>query len=175
MVADAGSGGERVRVVVVNHDAGDVTLRCLDALASTEWPPEQLDVVLVDNASRDGVVEEVRRTRPDVSVIASAENEGFGRACNRGMGDLAGIDHVALINNDAVPEPDWLVPLVAALAADGELGAVSPKVLLDVASGRRGPHPGSSRHHHRHGQRGGGRRCRRGERHRGRRAVPAPR
>ena len=134
MVADAGSGGERVRVIVVNHDAGDVTLRCLDALARTEWPPDQLDVVLVDNASSDGVVEEVRRTRPDVSVIASAENEGFGRACNRGMGDLAGIDHVALINNDAVPEPDWLVPLVAALAADGELGAVSPKVLLDVAA-----------------------------------------
>ena len=74
--------------------------------------------MLVDNVSTDGVLEEVRRTRPDVTVIASAENEGFGRACNRAMADLAGVDHVALINNDAVPEPRWLAPLGDALDAD---------------------------------------------------------
>jgi GT2 family glycosyltransferase len=67
-----------------------------------------------------------------VSVIHSNENEGFGRACNRAMTDLTGVDYVALINNDAFPEPGWLAPLVGALEGDPGLGAVSPKVLLDV-------------------------------------------
>ena len=124
----------RVRVVVVNHDGGAVTLRCLDALAETKWPSDRLEVVLVDNASTDGVLEEVRRTRPAVTVIASAENEGFGRACNRAMADLSGLDYVALINNDAVPQTGWLAPLVDALDADPGLGAVCPKVLLEVAA-----------------------------------------
>src|SRR5262249_15435697 len=90
----------------------------------------QLEIVLVDNASRDGVVEQVRRAQPDVRVLASATNEGFGRACNRAMASLHGIDHIALINNDAVPDRDWLSPLVGALAEDPMLGAACPKVVL---------------------------------------------
>jgi GT2 family glycosyltransferase len=120
----------RIRVVVVNHDGGEVTLRCLDALRRTEWPADALEVVLVDNASADGVAEEVWSHRPGVRVIRSSENEGFGRACNRAMADLDGVDHIALVNNDAVPEPGWLTPLVEALEHDGTLGAVCPKVLL---------------------------------------------
>ena len=122
----------RVRVVVVTHNAREVTLRCLGALERTGWAADRLEVVLVDNASSDGVVEEVRHAHPAVTVISSSENEGFGRACNRAMQDLSAIDHVALVNNDAIPEPGWLAPLVDALEADAGLGAVSPKVLLDT-------------------------------------------
>jgi GT2 family glycosyltransferase len=120
----------RVRVIVVNYKGGAVTLRCLDALARTEWPDDAIEVVLVDNASSDGVVDSVRANRPRVRVIASDINEGFGRACNRAMQDLSGIDHVALVNDDAVPEPDWLSPLVDAVQADPSVGAACPKILL---------------------------------------------
>ena len=57
---------------------------------------------------------EVRGSHPDVRVISSTENEGFGRACNRALQDLGDIDHVALINNDATVEAGWLRPLVDA-------------------------------------------------------------
>ena len=43
-------------MVVVNHDAREVTLRCLDALAALTGRPDRLEVVLVDNASSDGLV-----------------------------------------------------------------------------------------------------------------------
>ena len=134
MASADGASLPHVRVVVVNHDGGAVTLRCLDALKATAWPADRLEVVLVDNASKDGVVEQVRRTRPEVVLIESSTNEGFGRACNRALRDLTGVDYVALINNDAMPEPGWLAPLVAALEQDGGLGAVSPKVLLAVSA-----------------------------------------
>jgi GT2 family glycosyltransferase len=117
-------------VVVVNHNGGAVTVRCLDALARTEWPPEALEVVLVDNASTDGVAAELRADGASVRVLSSDVNLGFGRACNLAMAELTDVDFVALVNNDAVPEPGWLAPLVEAVSAGADIGAACPKILL---------------------------------------------
>ncbi len=121
-----------VRAVVVNHNGGPRTLRTLESLRALDWPPTALDVVLVDNASSDGVAALVRRTRDDVRVIDAGANVGFGAGCNLGMGDLAGVDLVALVNPDAVVEPDWLRRLAERHQADPRLAAACPKVLFDV-------------------------------------------
>jgi len=124
------AGVPLVRVVVVNYGGGDLTLACLRSLQATEWPAARLDIVLVDNASHDGIADAVMRDFPAVRVVRSATNRGFSGGCNLGMTDLAETDFVALVNNDATVEPDWLAPLVAALQADASLGAACPKILL---------------------------------------------
>lgn len=120
-----------VRVVVVNFDGGDVTRRCVDALLATRYPADRLQVVVVDNASVDGFNWVLREEYPQVTLIQSDTNEGFARGCNLAMRDLDGVDHVALINNDAIVDPDWLEPLLAPMA-DPTVGAVVPKLLLNV-------------------------------------------
>src|SRR6266508_3622806 len=60
----------------------------------------------------------------------SETNRGFAGGCNLGLRDLAGIDYVALVNNDATVDPGWLAPLVDTLAADVKLGAACPKILF---------------------------------------------
>ena len=122
-----------VGVVVVNYNGGDLTLDCLRSLLGTDWPAERLHVVLVDNASADGVVARVRTEFPAVTVIESGDNRGFGAGCNLGIRALFAtkdVEHVALVNNDATVEPGWLAPLVAALDSDPELGAACPKILF---------------------------------------------
>ena len=120
-----------VRVVVVNFDGGAVTRRCVDALLVTEHPADRLEVVVVDNASVDGLNWVLREEYPQVRLIESDTNEGFARGCNLAMRDLDGVDFLALINNDAIVEPNWLAPLVARMD-DPTVGAVSPKLLLNV-------------------------------------------
>jgi GT2 family glycosyltransferase len=120
----------RVRVVVVDYNGGDLTIRCLEHLVATDHPADALDLVLVDNGSRHPVIEQVRRDFPTVRIIASPVNLGFAGGCNLGIGDLAGIDAVALVNNDATVPARWLTPLLAALAADETIGAACPKILL---------------------------------------------
>jgi GT2 family glycosyltransferase len=127
----------RVRLVVLNYNGGEMTLRCLDHLQRLDWPPERLHIVLVDNASTDGVVATLRANgaagrTPAVRVIESGGNLGFP-ANNLGLAvaDEAGIDYVGLVNNDAFVEPDWLDPLVAALDEDPGLGAACPKILFE--------------------------------------------
>jgi GT2 family glycosyltransferase len=122
----------RVRVVVLNYDGGEMTLRCLDALRRLDYPADRVEIVMVDNGSIDGIVDRVRAEYPDVRVEEPLANLGFAGGCNLGIGDPAAgmYDYVALVNNDAVPEPGWLAPLVDALEADPGLGAASSKILF---------------------------------------------
>jgi GT2 family glycosyltransferase len=122
----------RVRVVVLNYDGGEMTLRCLDALRRVEWPSANLEVVLVDNGSIDGIVDIVREDYPDVVVLEPFANLGFAGGCNLGIGDPSAgeYDYVGLLNNDAIAEAGWLTPLVDALEAEPGLGAACSKIVF---------------------------------------------
>ncbi len=120
----------RVRAVVLNYNGGDLTLECLRRLRATEWPAGRFQVVLVDNASSDGVVGRTRDEMPDVQVITSDRNLGFAGGCNLALRDLDGVDHVALVNSDVLVEPGWLAPLARALQHNPAVGAASPKILF---------------------------------------------
>lgn len=119
-----------VRVVVVSHNGGQLLERCLDQLAAVDWPAERLETVLVDNGSTDGSVERARERHPQAVVLRTPRNLGYAAGNNLALADLDGVDYVALLNNDAFVEPDWLQPLVDALEADAELGAATSKVLF---------------------------------------------
>jgi GT2 family glycosyltransferase len=119
-----------IRVVVLNYDGGELTLRSLESLERLEWPRERLELVMVDNGSRDGSVQTVRERFPGVRVIEAGRNLGFAGGNNLGLADLGDVDYVGLLNNDATVEPGWLAALVAALEADPKLGAACPKILF---------------------------------------------
>jgi GT2 family glycosyltransferase len=120
-----------VGIVVVDYNGGDRTVACVERLHQLTWPADRLRIVLVDNASTNGAAAgTVTQRWPDVDVVRSPVNLGFGGGCNLGFDRLRDATYVALVNNDALPEPDWLEPLVAALDDDARLGAATPKVLL---------------------------------------------
>src|SRR5918994_900216 len=119
----------RVRVVVLNYNGGGLVVQCLEGLGKLDWPDDRLQVVVIDNASTDGSDAVIAERFPAVRLIRSPENTGFP-ANNLALGDLDGLDYVGLVNPDSCVEPGWLRPLVAALEADEDLGAVSPRMLF---------------------------------------------
>ena len=119
-----------VGIVVVNYFGGDMTVRCLDSIAALTWPSSRLAVALIDNGSERGFLDEVRQRFPRIRAVDAGTNLGFGAACNRGFDVLRDCEYVALLNNDAIPEPGWLEPLVEVLRSDPTVGAATPKVLL---------------------------------------------
>ena len=121
-----------VRVIVLNYNGGADTIRCFEHLSNTIWPEGELELVCVDNGSTDGSIEALRASFPQVEVRALGSNSGFP-ANNVALGDLDGLRYVALVNNDAFVEPDWLAPLVETLDADPGLGAACPKLVLAPA------------------------------------------
>ena len=117
-----------VSVVIVNYRGADDTIECLAGLSTLDWPREQLQIVVVDNASGDDSVARITAAAPEVKVIAAEQNTGFAGGCNLGVRNADG-EFVAFINSDARPDPGWLTEAVAALRADRGVGAVASKVL----------------------------------------------
>ena len=120
-----------VRVIVINYDGGDVTMRCLDALHKTDWDSSRLEIVVVDNASIDGLDWKIPKIYPGVKLIKSLTNEGFARGNNLAMTDLIGVDYVALINNDTIPDKYWLSEQIKVIKTDEKIGAVGSKLLFN--------------------------------------------
>jgi GT2 family glycosyltransferase len=119
-----------VRVVIVTRDRRDLVLGCLERVYAVEWSHDRLEVVVVDNSSSDGSVEAIQERFPDVRLLPASRNLGYAAANNLALRNLSALDYAALLNNDALAEPGWLNPLVAALEADAGLGAAASKILF---------------------------------------------
>lgn len=116
---------QRASVVVVAYNAGDFLRGCIASIYSTQ--PE-VEVVLVDNASTDGAVDHVEEKFPEINVIRSARNAGFGAGNNLGVAHTQR-DFVVFLNPDTAVTSGWLETLVRPLAEDPTVGLVTPKVL----------------------------------------------
>jgi GT2 family glycosyltransferase len=120
----------RAAVVIPSWNGARFLGECLQSLASQTQPA---DVIVVDNGSTDDSAELVRTRFPEVTVLALKDNRGFAGAVNVGIAHAlrAGVDYVALLNNDAVAEPDWLASLIACAEQHPEAGTVTSKLLLE--------------------------------------------
>jgi len=118
----------KVAIVIVNWNGKDDTLKCLESLRQATYPT--LSVIVVDNGSSDGSLDEIRASFPQVCLIDAGRNLGFSGGSNLGMLRAldAGVDAVLLLNNDTVVAPDFIEPLVEILFSDESIGAVNSKV-----------------------------------------------
>lgn len=122
-----------ISALVVNHNAWHHLERCLEHLLGPSVSGIG-EVVVADNASRDGSVEAVRRRFPGVRLLSFDENLGFGAANNRAA-EVARGELLLLVNSDAWLEPGSLPALERRLRKDDSLAAVAPR--LCYPDGRR--------------------------------------
>ena len=130
-------------IIIVAADSGPSLRECVARALASSVPVE---VILVDNASRDGVPQAVDRAHANderVHVIYSRDNLGFGPAVNVGARQARG-DTLLVLNPDCMLEPDTLARMRDVLhehADAGVIGAVVCDVdgVPDPASRRRDP------------------------------------
>jgi GT2 family glycosyltransferase len=95
---------------------------------------QPFQVVVVDNGSHDGSVEMVQREFLDtpgfrLRLIVNAVNRGFCGANNQGI-EASSSEFVALLNNDAEAESDWLSALKSAFEGRPDVGMAASKILV---------------------------------------------
>lgn len=116
-----------ISVIIPNWNGGRFLAECLDSLRAQDYRPFEL--LLVDNGSTDGSDRMAAERYPECRLIPMGSNRGFAAAVNEGIRRSKG-ELVALLNNDAVAEPDWLARLAAGAAAHPEAGFFACKILL---------------------------------------------
>lgn len=116
---------KKLFVIIVTYKGQRWYERCFTSLRQSTIP---VQTVVVDNASNDGTVEYIKENFPEIHLIESKENLGFGRANNIAMRYALdhGCDYVFLLNQDAWVEPDTLERLVDIAERHSDYGIVGP-------------------------------------------------
>jgi GT2 family glycosyltransferase len=113
-------------ICIPTLQAKDLLRECLRSIyAQTRCA---FEIIVVDNASRDGTVEMLRAEFPAVRVIVNATNVGFAKAMNQALRVSQG-RYALLLNNDTVVLSNALDRLVAFADAHAEIGICGPKIL----------------------------------------------
>ena len=90
-----------VTVVIVSFNTCEVLCECLQSVYR-ESGSLRVQIIIVDNASTDGSATMIALKFPDVVLIRSEVNLGFGRANNLGFEAATG-RYIVLLNSDAFP------------------------------------------------------------------------
>ena len=89
-----------VSIVIVNYNTKDLLKQCIESVfAKTQ--DLIYEIIVVDNASSDGSQQMLKEVFPEVILVESPENLGFGRANNIGF-DYAKGRNIFLLNSDTI-------------------------------------------------------------------------
>lgn len=111
----------RVCISVLNWNNHPTTTRCLQALQNSTYT--NYEILLVDNASQDNSVEQLRRQFPHIRIIRSPENLGFAGGNELALQvalDNGRFECFWILNNDAMVLPNTLSELIAAYQQHGK-------------------------------------------------------
>lgn len=114
-------------VTIASWNTRERLRECLNSLLALS-DEARTQIIVFDNASTDGSPEMVRQCFPQVTLIASERNLGFGSAHNRAMAAGSGRYFMAL-NPDAIVKPGTLSGLVAFADAHPRAGIVGPRIV----------------------------------------------
>lgn len=109
-----------ISVVLVSFNTRDLTRECLTSLYDASVGLD-IEVLVVDNASRDGSAEMIEREFPSAKLIRSAVNLGFAGGNNLAF-PLATGRYIVLLNTDAFLEQDALRRSMAHMDAEPDTG-----------------------------------------------------
>jgi hypothetical protein len=115
-----------VSVVIVAHGAGELVRRAIRAVEHDPEPPTR-EIIVVDSGLPDGPAAWLRAERPDVQLVETGGNLGFGTANNRGIERSSG-RYVLLLNPDAFVDEGCVAELVRFLEQHPTAVAVGPRL-----------------------------------------------
>lgn len=113
-----------VTVVVVTWQGAHLLGDCLESLSAQTRPH---DVLVVDNASSDGTDDLLAERFPHVRTLHLRTNTGFAGGVAAALPHVH-TPYVALLNNDAAADPDWLDRSLAALDEHPDVVAVTARM-----------------------------------------------
>ena len=112
-------------IVIVNYKSSEQSISLIQSILETD-PLLPIEVVVVDNASKDGSADRIERHLPFSQIIRNETNEGYAKAVNKAFEQITG-DHVLLINAATV-----LLTKQCLTKALAELKQLGEKAILGV-------------------------------------------
>lgn len=122
-------------IIIVNWNGGNLLRRCVETIV-TSPPAASYEILIVDNASADDSLDQLRASESlaplianqQLRIIQNSENRGFGAANNQGFA-ATDSPFVFLLNLDTEVRPGTIDTLMQSIASDETIGISGPKIL----------------------------------------------
>jgi len=115
-----------VSIVIVTYNNARDIKNCLDSIFRQN--EIELEVILIDNASKDATVQIVQKEFPSVRLLLNKQNLGYAHANNQGI-NLSQGKYILLLNPDTRLMPDTLAEMIRFMDANLQYAALAPKLL----------------------------------------------
>jgi GT2 family glycosyltransferase len=113
---------------VVNTNGRELLLACLASIERTHPGGVEREVLVLDNASDDGSAEAVQALGGDIRLLELERRTGKAENDSTLMREASG-RYCLLLNEDSELRPGAVAALIAALDADPEAAAATPRLL----------------------------------------------
>lgn len=126
-LAESGFWVPSVSTVILSYNAKEEMALCLDSLRKYGGTGRYGEIIVIDNASTDGVTDYLQEQN-DIQLICNTQNVGFPAGCNQGIKAANPDNDIFLLNNDTIIAPNsifWLRMGLYENASVGGTGSVT--------------------------------------------------
>ena len=117
----------KLSIIIVSWNVRKDLVECLKSIKKN--PPEHdFEIIVIDNASKDGSIQAVTKDFPEVKTILNSQNRGFAAANNQGIA-ASNSQYILLLNPDTILHPNALNILIRFMDENNNAGACGPKLL----------------------------------------------
>lgn len=117
----------KASVIIVNTNEKNHLEKCLPSISAQTC--QNLEIIVVDNASSDNSVSFVKQNFPSVLILQNSKNLGYAGANNVGFSRATG-EYVVVLNPDTFLHPNCIEELLRALEHNPQAGLATAKILL---------------------------------------------
>ncbi len=114
-----------VSVIVLNYNAGQLLLDCVESLQKSTY--QNLEIIVVDNISKDNSHTKCKEKFPEITLIQNEENLGYCEGNNVGVKEAKG-EFIIILNPDTIVQDECIKELIYAYNEFGD-GLYQPKIL----------------------------------------------
>ncbi|MDC0208140.1 glycosyltransferase family 2 protein [Nitrosopumilus sp.] len=114
-----------VSIIILNYNAGKLLTECVESVFNSNY--NNLEVIVVDNVSKDNSQKECKEKFQKIKLIENEENLGYCEGNNVGIRESVG-EFLVILNPDVIVTPNWLNELLLGFQKYGE-GLYQPKIL----------------------------------------------
>jgi hypothetical protein len=118
-----------VSIIIASFNGKHYLGECLSSIKELDYPKEKLEVILVDDGSKDNTAEFIKENFNHIKIIHNSRNKGVAEARNIGIKNAQG-NLLAFLDNDVVVDKNWLLKLVETIEEDQKIGICASKLLF---------------------------------------------
>jgi len=125
----------KIAIIIVTYNASEYLGELFSSLEEIEYPREDFEIIVVDNASTDDTVKRLRNYELQITnlqILINQKNTGFAQGNNIGLRYALekNFDYAYLLNQDTIVDPIFLQEAVAVGESDEKIGAVQSLLML---------------------------------------------